>query len=406
MNYEIALINAVLEVDQEEVTSILEQNIQGTFFEHSDMWEYIQEFYFNYNVMPSKDVVKKHYPEFDYLKTESLPVQYYIDEAKKQSLSMQVRKKMKAAADILKESGPNAALNFITSQGLSLMRETGALKDTNLVSDYSDRVDDFKVRSESDKKFFGVPSGVSVIDETFGGWQGGDFIVVLGWTASGKSWTTRMFAVEAWLAGYSPLVISLEMNKEQEGYRFDTILNQGETFKNSDLMFGRGPSADEYGSWAESEFEGKHPFHLVTSDGIESANQNMVEAKIEQYRPDLVILDYHSLFEDANGATGETEKAKNLSQAFKKMAVKYNVPIMDVAAVTMQDGHGERPPMLNEVAWSKQLAFDADLVLAVHRRKDEDIFEIVSRKVRRGNDFAFYLQWDLDTGKRRELFDV
>ena len=63
-------------------------------------------------------------------------------------------------------------------------------------------------------------------------------------------------------------------------------------------------------------------------------------------------------------------------------------------------------PALSEVAWSKQLAYDADLVLAIHRNEDSKLFEVVSRKVRRGNPFAFYLQWDLDTGKREELFDV
>ena len=403
MNYEMALLNAIIDDTSTEVTDVLEQNPQKVFVEFSDLWAFLQDFYFKYKRLPSKDVMKEKYDEFEFLTTD-MPVQYYLDEAKKQSLSSQVRRKLHDTIKILNESGPQTALNYITSNGLGLMRDAGVLKDTNLASDFDERVDSFKERVESDSHIAGITSGISVIDKTFGGWQGGDFIVVLGWTASGKSWITRGFAVDAWKAGYSPLIISLEMNREQEGYRFDTILNQGETFRNSDLMFGRNISPEEYRDWAKKQFDGKHPFHVVTSEGIESPNQHMVEAKIEQYKPDLVILDYHSLFQDANGSVGEVEKAKRLSQEFKSMAVRYNVPIMDIAAVTMQDGHGERPPELSEVAWTKQLAFDADLVLAVHRKKDEDLFQVVSRKVRRGQDFAFYLHWDLDTGKRKELF--
>jgi len=118
------------------------------------------------------------------------------------------------------------------------------------------------------------------------------------------------------------------------------------------------------------------------------------------------ILDYHGLFEDADRGGTETERQKNLSKAFKKIAVRNNIPVIDVAAVTMQDGHNERAPELSEIAWSKQLGYDADLVLAVHRAPESKIFEIQSRKSRRGVSFAFYLQWDLNTGAWSEFFDV
>jgi hypothetical protein len=132
----------------------------------------------------------------------------------------------------------------------------------------------------------------------------------------------------------------------------------------------------------------------------------MVQAKIDQYRPDIVILDYHGLFDDASGARNETEKAKNLSKAFKRMAVKNGVPIIDVAAVTMSEGHSERPPELEEVAWSKQLAYDADLVLAIQREYNSDLFQVVSRKVRRSSQFGFFLRWNLETGKWEEEWDI
>jgi replicative DNA helicase len=197
------------------------------------------------------------------------------------------------------------------------------------------------------------------------------------------------------------------MNKQQEGQRLDTLLNNGEGhFTNTDLVKANRGIVDDYAAWAEKTFEGKHPIYLVTSEGLESADQNMVQAKIDQYHPDMVILDYHGLFDDATGAKNETEKAKNLSKAFKRMAVKNGIPIIDVAAVTMNEGHSERPPELEEVAWSKQLAYDADLVLAIHREYNSDVFQVVSRKVRRSTQFGFYLRWNLETGKWNEEWEL
>lgn len=220
-----------------------------------------------------------------------------------------------------------------------------------------------------------------------------------------NSFITRLFAVNAWLEGYKPLIISLEMDKMQELYRIDTILNQGEVFRNSQLTHGKNIDPSNYESWAENVFQDSHPFHLITSDGVEVADQHFVQAKIEQYKPDLVILDYHTLFDDARRGGTETERAKNLSKDFKRIAVRNRVPVIDVSGVTMENGHAERPPELNEISWSKQLVFDSDLVLALHRAPDENLFQVVSRKTRRCPSFAFYLDWDLDTGVWQERFD-
>jgi replicative DNA helicase len=288
-----------------------------------------------------------------------------------------------------------------------LYKFSSNLKDTDLAGEWKDRVRDLKARSLNPKAIAGIPSGIDVIDKVFGGWQSGDFIVLLGWTGVGKSFIARLFAVNAWKAGYRPLIISLEMNKQQEGQRLDTLLNNGEGhFTNTDLIKANPGIVDGYEKWAQATFEGKHAIHLVTSEGLETADQNMVQAKIDQYHPDMVILDYHSLFDDSSGAKNETEKAKNLSKAFKRIAVRNGIPIIDVAAVTMSDGHSERPPELEEVAWSKQLAYDADLVLAIHRELSSDLFQVVSRKVRRASHFGFYLRWNLETGKWVEEWDI
>ncbi len=404
MNYEVRLLNSI--VDTQDYVSAVNGGVENVFLEYRDVWNFIVSHYETHSKVPSKETVKQHHQDFEFISTPE-PLAYYIDEAKKESLSYQTRGIVAKAHGLINESGPKEALSFLMEETSRLYKFSSNLKDTDLAGEWRDRVRDLKARSLNPKAIAGIPSGIDVIDKVFGGWQSGDFIVLLGWTGVGKSFIARLFAVNAWKAGYRPLIISLEMNKQQEGQRLDTLLNNGEGhFTNTDLIKANPGIVDGYEKWAQATFEGKHAIHLVTSEGLETADQNMVQAKIDQYHPDMVILDYHSLFDDSSGAKNETEKAKNLSKAFKRIAVKNGIPIIDVAAVTMADGHSERPPELEEVAWSKQLAYDADLVLAIHRELSSDLFQVVSRKVRRASHFGFYLRWNLETGKWVEEWDI
>ena len=403
MNHEVSLLNAIIESG--DIATCIEQSADSVFAEHSDVWNFIMEFYTEYGSCPSKDVVSKNFGSFQFFKVES-PLQYYIDEAKKSNLNRGVRTSLANAAEALRSGDdPMKVLTLIQNQASELMRDSGRMKDAN-ITDWSERAEILKDRiANPDHMVLGVPSGINTIDAHFGGFQPGDFIVVIGWTGVGKSAITRLFAANAWAAGFTPLIISLEMDRVQEEFRMDTILNRGKVFNNAQLTNGKNIEFDVYESWAQEMYDGMPPIHLVTSDGLETVDQHLVQAKIEQYKPDLVVLDYHTLFDDAGGATGETEKAKNLSKAFKRIALRNRVPVIDVSGVTMEDGHDDRPPDLNEIAWSKQLSYDADMVLAVHRSPGSDEFTCVTRKTRRCSPFAFNMKWDLNSGDWKEYYD-
>jgi replicative DNA helicase len=310
MNYEMRLLNSI--VESSDIVTAINEGVDGVFSEYKDVWNFILSHYDKHSKCPSKDTVKSHYSDFEFVHTTE-PLSYYIEQARKESLSLQTRKIVSQAHSLLGELGPKEALAYLMETTSKLYKYSSNLKDTDLSGEWKDRFNDLKERSlNPNKGIVGIPSGISVIDKVFGGWQPGDFVVLLGWTGVGKSFIARLFAVNAWKAGYRPMIISLEMNKLQEGQRLDTLLNNGEgNFTNTDLVKGNPMIVDKYEQWGHRTFEGKQPIYLVTSEGMDAADQNMVQAKIDQYQPDMVILDYHGLFDDASGAKNETEKAKN-----------------------------------------------------------------------------------------------
>lgn len=382
----------------------MERNVERVFSDHKDIWEFILEHNANYGQVPPKEVIRDKFSDFEFLQTKS-PLEYYIDEAETKSLGQQARSTLMKATELLKSGNdPKSVLTFMASESTGIMRDVGRLKDTD-VTEWEERYEILRERiNNPEDHVLGIPSGIKTIDTHFGGWQPGDFVVLMGWTGSKKSWVTRLFAVNAWKAGYSPLVISLEMDKTQELYRIDTILNQGTTFKNSELTHGVNIVPETYETWAQDTFTGKHPFHLITSDGVEQADQFFVQSKIEQYKPDLVILDYHLLFDDARKGGNEVERAKNLSKDFKRIAVRNRVPVIDVSGVTMESGHTDRPPELNEISWSKQMVYDSDLVMALFAPEDSNMIQLITRKTRRCPPFAFYLDWEIDSGVWEERY--
>lgn len=394
MNIEAALITKVIE--EKAITKAINSKVSRTIRIYVDVWTFIEDFYFRYKAVPDFEAIQKKFPDFEPVKTD-YTIEYLIDQVNDEFIRSKLEELLINSSNMI-DDDPRSTLEYILSKTSSIIHSADVVKDVDLSTDYWLRANSLRERyaiAESGNKILGIPSDIPQIDLIFGGWQKGDFVVLMGWTAAGKSWLAVNFATTAWRHGYKPLYVSIEMDDIQLGYRVDTLLGRG-AFSNTSLMNARHVDIDSYESWLKANFKDKHPFYIVTNEGMDEITQFTIQAKIEQYKPDIVFIDYHSLCEDARRGRSETEKHKNLSKDFKRMAVRFGIPIIDIVAVTMEDGHETRPPELNEVAWSKQLAYDADLVLSLFKVGQQMTVE--SKKSRRSELFAFKLEWDFDSG--------
>jgi replicative DNA helicase len=134
---------------------------------------------------------------------------------------------------------------------------------------------------------------------------------------------------------------------------------------------------------------------------------NLINSKIDQYKPDIVIVDYLQLMTDNAGTSqNETVKIKNLSRELKLLAIAQQIPVIAIASATPDDSTDlESVPQLGQVAWSRQIAYDADFVVGMGRKANSDIIECAFRKNRHGFMGDFYLEVDFDRGKFKEIID-
>ena len=402
MNLEGQVINALCK--NGDIATLLQTNVDPLFVSHGDIWEFVKKHYYEYKSVPSADTISSRFNDFQESEIDA-PTKYYLDTLRDNFVKARIRNLFIDKMERLKDVSGEEVMEEVMKEVYGLTKLTSTTRDLDL-TEFEHAETAMKERAKdslANGGSLGIRTGFSSIDSVYPtGMAPGHLIVCIGWPGRGKTWFTAYMAVKAWEQGFKPMIVSLEMAPETMRDRIYTMMGEGQ-MRNSDLARG-DVDFDDFHTWGTKKFAGKAGFVLVSSQGAGAVTADTIQAKIDQHRPDLVILDYHQLFEDRRGAKSTTEQNKNISRDFKLLAVNNGIPIIDITAATMDDvSDQDKAPMLSQVAWSKAIEYDADLALAVHKNPDSPIIDIVSRKNRHGGEFAFSLDWDIDRGIIKEL---
>lgn len=405
MNTEATLISAVCK--NKDISTLLADNVDDLFTSHRDIWEGLKSYYHKFKAVPEVGILQEKFKDFEPDFNVKAETAYYLDVLKNEFLSSRIKSILLRSGSALKEDAASRVLAEMQQELSSLNKFTNNVRDLDITDAESAirHIEALKVRSAEMGGSPGIKTGFQAIDLAYPtGMAPGHLIVAIGWPGRGKTWFTSYLACKAWEQGFKPMVISLEMTPENMRDRIYTMLGSG-LFKASD--FSKGDiNVDDFRTWSNKKFENKNGFILVSNEGSGQVTPNSVQAKIDQHKPDLVILDYHQLFTDNNNSKAPTERNMNISREFKNLAVRNNIPIIDITAATADDiSDQDNPPMMSQVAWSKAIEYDADMAMAIHRYSGTNMIEVVSRKNRHGHDFGLYLDWDINRGVVKEIYD-
>lgn len=405
MNAEAAVISAVCK--NKDISAILEGDIEGLFVSHKDVWAGLKKHYYTYKEVPDGELLESEYRDFDVVEVKA-PTEFYVDKLRSNYLNGKMNNALLSGLQDIKSGVPAADVMAST---VSLINElnkfSGTVKDVD-ATDIEQAHKDLTNRAARAGEMGGAPgilTGFSSIDTAYRtGMAGGHLIVFIGWPGRAKSWFSEILAIRAWQQNFKPMIVSLEMSAEGMRDRIHTLMGEG-AFRMSDFSSG-SVNLDDFKSWGRKHVENKPAFTIVSSEGMQGVTPSRIASKIDQYRPDCLVVDYHQLLDDDHKSKSETERNKNISRDLKQMAVRYNIPILDITAATSDDiSQRESPPMLSQVAWSKAIEYDADIAFAVHKHTDSNLVEILSRKNRHGdNEIAFFLDFDIDRGVFTETF--
>ena len=397
-NTEAKLISAVL--SDKQVHVLLQANVDNLLRTHNDVWNFIRNYFEHNSSVPPMELVVEKFRDF-----QPIPgigaTKHHLEELQSEYLTDSLKDIIRTAASEIQTGNGGEALDQLITKTSELKKNTSAIRDID-VTDLESAVAYFEnLKAQQAAGHVGIKTNLPGFDNYLpSGIMPGQLGVFLAYPGIGKSWMALYFAVQAWKQGKTPLVISLEMSETEVRNRVFTIMGEG-LWSHRKLSNGE-VEMDMLKMWHAKHLQGKPEFHIISNDQGGEINPSVLRGKIDQYKPDFVIVDYLQLMAPNQKSDNETVRMKNLSRELKLMAIGEEVPIIAISSATPDDVNDlSGVPTLGQTAWSRQIAYDADWVIALGRATNSDIIECAFRKNRNGFMGDFLVQVDFDKGYYR-----
>lgn len=365
---------------------------------YSDLFVFVRDYYTEYSNAPTRTVIK------DRLGVDIPPgdgdTEFHLNSARESYVKHRLGNLLLAINSGIDNVPATDLLAEMTKASNTLKKYTSGAKDVNMTDSEDAEAYFDKLRDSSDDDRPGIKTGFKSLDLSYPtGLMPGQSLITIGYSGHGKSLFTAKLAVNIWKQKKRVMVISLEMSPEEYRERVYALVAQGENnISMSDLSTGR-VSKEDFAAFADEHLLDAHDFIVISNEGRMDVTPAFIQSKIDTYKPDFVLLDYLQLMMDDGRSEGMTPRMMNLSREIKLMAMANNIPIMSISAVTDDEGKKRTgPPKVSQVAWSRGLEYDANMIMAVHKHEDTNIIQVVSRKVRNGKPFDFVLDVDFDRG--------
>ena len=397
-NTEAKVITAVLEDKQIHV--LLQANVETLLRTHNDIWNFIRLYSENNQALPPSDLVREKFRDFEPVSGVG-STKHHLAELQTEYLNDSLKDLLRNAAGEVQTGNGTEALEHLITKTSELKKNTAAIRDID-ATDLEDAVAYYeRVQKQNERGAVGIKTGLPGFDNYLpAGIMPGQLGVFLAYPGIGKSWMALYFAVQAWKQGKSPMIISLEMSETEVRNRVFAIMGEG-LWSHRKLSNGE-IEIDMLRKWHANKVDGRPEFHIISNDSGGEVTPSVIRGKIDQYKPDFVVVDYLQLMSPNQKADNETVKMKNLSRELKLMSISEEVPIIAISSATPDDVKDlSTPPTLGQTAWSRQISYDADWLLALGRPVNSDIIECVFRKNRNGFMGDFLVQVDFDKGYYR-----
>jgi replicative DNA helicase len=238
----------------------------------------------------------------------------------------------------------------------------------------------------------GVPTGYSDLDNTLGGLQRSDLILLAARPSMGKTSLALCIGYNAALRGKKVAVFSLEMGKRLLARR---LMSMSSKIDMQRLRNG-WIEDDEWDTiMASANDLSTLPLWINDAAGnpIASMRSQLRRLNQEQKGIDLVIVDYLGLIEpDTDSAKRENlvQQISAISRGLKTLAREFDVPVMALCQLSRAvESRSSKIPLPSDLRDSGSLEQDADVVMFIYR--DDYYAKLEGRESERPNIADLYI---------------
>jgi len=304
-----------------------------------------------------------------------VPTSLHVEHYAKIASNMAVMRRLIAAAGQIAAIGYEAAPDIEASLNdaediLFKLRARQGLRGLvpirEVLGQYFDEVGQPTALREGEVPY--VITGFNALDDSLGGLQRTDLIVLAAKTSLGKTSLALNIARNAAINQKACIALfSLEMSREAVVQRF---LASESGVDSKRIRLGRFGEQDEVKIMEASGVLSEAPIYIDDSPQLRIVDIRSKARRLHFERGiDLVIVDYLQLIQ-GDGKKNETrvQEISNITRALKTLARELNVPILALSQLSRAvEGRPSHIPQLSDLRESGSIEQDADVVLFIHR---------------------------------------
>ena len=348
------------------------------------VYRYIKDYFRKFRTMPTVEAILNDL-EIELPEIHE-PIEYYISkirERKKINISVETTNKLVNYIE-------NRQIDQWIKEAKELIRYWNSfLEERKGVRCLKDLKDDIVryfdyIEKTQHGELIGLPSLWPQLDRETLGWQAGDLITIVGKLGVGKTFFSLLLAKAVYEIKKKILFVSMEMTQEKIGLRFISILKGIPWDK-----VRRGQLSPEEFNELWNTILNDDRFYVVDSSSVRDVID--IQIMIEEYQPDLVIVDGMYLISGR-----EWEKINELVRSLKLTAVKYQIPIIQVTQFNRQL-RKNREPTTDYIGFSNAIGEDSDVILGLTKRdKEYQTLRVNVLKIRDGVAKPLQINWDFE----------
>lgn len=328
---------------------------------------------------PGVNVMATLYPNFDMCDDESVSLEAYCTMVRESKLVVELqsayREALASSANAVERT--TALVDRLQRNVLSV-----AYGQRNDI-EFTDALT--RIIADHDLQASGVDMSVGKwpwepFNDTSGGLQKDDYIVLYGRPKSKKSWVLASFIASLILQDKTVLIYTKEMTADNIFMRVAACLiglpyqalRTGRLSREERIQLGALHSA--VSDLRESQ-------RVICLDGKDSQGGDTVEwleAKAKKYRPNAIFIDGLYLMSDGRGAKNQKDnfRVQNISRALRQMVLSMGVPVVATLQAT-RAASAHKNANLDEIAFSDAIGQDVTCAIRVINEDEQDQITLV-----------------------------
>jgi replicative DNA helicase len=212
-----------------------------------------------------------------------------------------------------------------------------------------------------------VQSSFTGLDESLGGFQRSDLIIIAGRPSMGKTSLSLNIARNAAVDyGACVAIFSLEMSRESLVLR---MLSSESGVNLSRVRFGLHSEADERRIMDATGILAEAPIYIDDSPQLGVVEiRSKVRQLYHERGVDLVIVDYLQLIQGEGKRENRVQEISYITRYLKGIARELNVPVIAASQLSRAvEWRASHKPQLSDLRESGSIEQDADVVLFIYR---------------------------------------